>query len=181
MPYHNICVFCGAQDSVDDKYKELARKFAVHIGKEKKHLIYGGGGSGLMGVVSRTAHQHGAKVTGIKPTTIKRLEIQNFDIDETITVDNLFIRKEMMIEKSDAFVVLPGGFGTLDELFEVVTLKALEIKGAIGKPVFILNEYKFWDSLKVLLNDIISKKFAQQDFKSLYEFCDTLDDLLKKI
>ena len=181
MSYHNICVFCGAQDSIDEKYQDLARRFAIAMGEKKKHVIYGGGGSGLMGIISRTAHQHGARVTGILPKTIEKLEVANWNIDEAITVDNLFIRKEMMIAKSDAFVILPGGFGTLDELFEVVTLKSLEIKEAIGKPILILNEYNFWGSLKILLDDIVREKFAKRNILSLYEFCDSLDDLLTKL
>ena len=181
MKYKNICVFCGAQESIDQKYKDLARDFGTQMGLKKKHVIYGGGGSGLMGIVSEAAKKNGSKVTGIHPRIIERFESQNEDIDETIIVPNLFIRKEMMIEKSDAFVILPGGFGTLDELLEVMTLKSLDIKSAINKPILILNEHKFWQPLQILFEQLIETRFARHNSRDLYEFYNTLEDLLQDL
>ncbi|AEI88691.1 MAG: Nucleotide monophosphate nucleosidase PpnN/YdgH, Lonely Guy (LOG) family [Candidatus Midichloria mitochondrii] len=181
MSYHNVCVFCGASELVDNKYKELAAKFGEEIGKTKRHLIYGGGGSGLMGIVSKSAKESGARVTGIFPKIIERVELLSWEVDELIFVDNLFIRKERMLKESDAFVILPGGFGTLDELFEVVTLKNLCINGVCEKPVFILNQDNFWGPLFDLFEKVINEKFASPAIKSNYEFVNSIEELINRL
>ena len=181
MSYQNICVFCGASESIDLKYREVAERFGQELGKMNRHLIYGGGGSGLMGVVSRAAKASGAKVTGVFPKTIDRIEPLSHHIDELILVDDLFKRKEIMLEKADAFVILPGGFGTLDELFEVVTLKNLRVDDIFKKPVFILNQDNFWDLLIKLCEKIINEKFASPEMGVNYEFLNSIEEIMERI
>ena len=180
MSYQNICVFCGASELIDNKYKELAAQFGEAIGKAGRHLIYGGGGSGLMGIVSRAAKSSGARVTGVFPKIIEKVELLSSEVDELILVDNLFIRKERMLKESDAFVILPGGFGTLDELFEVITLKNLNISEVKNKPVFILNQDNFWASLEDLFEKVIQEKFASPSIRSNYQFIDNIEQLIKR-
>ncbi len=178
MAIKSVCVFCGARDSVDQEYLDLAKECGGIIASKKLDLIYGGGRTGMMGAVSKAVSNLGGKVVGIYPRLLDMLEPLNLNLDNTIFVDSMFERKELMIQKSDAFIILPGGFGTLDEVFEVITLKILKQH---DKPIIIYNYNNFWKSLIACCNEIIDKKFARANAEETYEVAETLEDVFIKL
>ncbi|AIF80664.1 putative lysine decarboxylase family protein [endosymbiont of Acanthamoeba sp. UWC8] len=178
MKIKSVCVFCGARDSVDKEYIDLAAECGKMMSSKSIDLVYGGGRTGMMGAVSKAVTDTGGKVVGIYPKLLDDLEPLNTNLDNTIFVKSMFERKELMIEKSDAFLILPGGFGTLDEIFEVVTLKILKQH---DKPIIICNYNNFWQSLIDCCEEIINKKFARTHARDTYEIADTLEDVFVKL
>ncbi|CAL7961322.1 Cytokinin riboside 5'-monophosphate phosphoribohydrolase [Alphaproteobacteria bacterium] len=159
-----ICVFCGASDDVVLQYKRLASECGEAIGKNGYGLLYGGGASGLMGAVAKSATMHGAPVTGVFPTAdLNPHDVMNQELGEAILVKSLSERKDIMIKRADAFVILPGGFGTLDEFFEIVTLKKL---GVHNKPIILVNYGEFWAPLLTLMEHICDTHFAKLNLNS---------------
>lgn len=152
-----VCVYCGASTRVDDIYKDTAAKTGELLAKSGFNVVYGGGRLGLMGIVADSALANGAHVTGITPTILKDLEGAHSGLSELVIVDTMHTRKRKMSELADAFIILPGGFGTLDELFEILTWRQLEMH---DKPIIIVNVNNYWDPLKALINNIIEEKFA---------------------
>ncbi len=173
-----VCVFCGASNKVEQFYKDLAQECGTQLGREDFDVIYGGGDSGLMGIVSHSAHKAGAKVTGIFPVFMEEYEHLNNELDNTILVDSMSRRKDMLIEYSDIFLILPGGFGTLDEFFEVLTLHILN---QLSKPIIILNYNNYWDPLLNLCDHIIGNKFAAPHANQGYTVVHTLEEAMQKI
>lgn len=172
MEYKNICVFCSARD-VPQKYRALAAECGRIMGGNNMTLVYGGAKGGLMGEVSKSAHTHGAKVIGVFPDFMRGLEDLNEYLDTTILVDTLAERKTVMIEKSDAFLILPGGFGTLDEFFEVATMKIL---GEIDAPIIVINYDGFWSSLITLCQEIADRGFMRDIPSKIYQVVDNLTE-----
>jgi uncharacterized protein (TIGR00730 family) len=170
----NLCVFCGARDSIDEKFTNLATKCGEMLAERGINLIYGGGNSGMMGAVSHATHINNGHITGIYPKLIHLIEPLSKELDNQLLVDSMFQRKELMIQKSDAFLILPGGFGTLDEFFEVLTLRVL---GDNDKPIIICNFDGFWDSLLKVIEEIINKGFARENAEECYTVVKTLDEV----
>ena len=131
-----ICVFCGGNAGARPTYIEKAVAFGKELAARKMTLVYGGGSVGLMGQVAHAALDHGSAVVGIIPEHLTTKELMGYPIGELIVVDTMHLRKAKMAELSDAFVALPGGFGTLDELFEILTWGQL---GLHNKPIGLLN------------------------------------------
>lgn len=174
----NIGVFCGARQEVDEEFKNLAVDCGKLIAKYGCTLVYGGGNSGLMGKVSHATHDNGGTVIGVYPRILNEKEPLNPDIDYTYLVDTMFKRKEDLITKSDAFIILPGGIGTLDEVFEVLTLKIL---GENDKPIIFLNHKNYWRPVLDLLTHIVDHKFASPMIFDKFHFADTLPDVFAKL
>jgi uncharacterized protein (TIGR00730 family) len=172
----SVCVYCGSSSRVDDRYKENAAIIGQRLAKGGVSLVYGGGRVGLMGIVADSALQAGGKVIGIIPAHIQSKEIEHHGLTELHIVDSMHTRKRMMAEKSDAFVVLPGGFGTLDEAFEIITWKQLQLH---EKPVIIFNDGGFWQPLIDLMEHMIEKGFANNKHRSLYTVAETMDDVFR--
>src|SRR4051812_12649231 len=145
-----ICVFCGSSPGGDSAYLDAARRLGERIGAGGHAMVYGGGASGLMGEVTRAALGNGARVIGVRPTPLDHLERPQGGI-EMIQTPDLFERKQKMIAMSDAFVVLAGGLGTLDEFFEVVTTAQL---GMHEKPIMVVNTKGYFDPLLALLQHV---------------------------
>lgn len=139
-----VCVFCGAQAGDRSVYAETATRFGQALVRAGYGLVYGGGGVGLMGVIADAVLAAGGEVLGVLPRSLAYKEFAHVAINELRLVSSLYERKQVMLSMSDAFVALPGGYGTLDELFEVVTLWQL---GASDKPVAILNTDGYFDAL----------------------------------
>jgi len=175
---HSVCVYCGSASRVDELYNYTARKVGAAIGSQKLHLIYGGGHVGLMGVLADATLAAGGEVTGIIPEHIRVHELQHSGLTELIVVDNMHIRKDMMAEKADAFIALPGGFGTLDELFEILTWKQI---GLHTKPIVIYNEHGFWDPLLGLIEQVISKNFAPENNRQIFKVVTNIDDMFSAL
>lgn len=174
----NVCVFCGARSNVPQEYKDIAAEFGKILVRSEKHLVYGGSGTkGMMGILSHSVATAGGYVTGIFPERILgEFEVISEYNTENIIVNSLHERKKEMVKRSDAFVVLPGGYGTLDEFFEVLVLKQL---GIHDKPVFILNTYGFWDPLLEMLGKIGDMHFCLERHRDLYVVMSEMEDIFR--
>ena len=161
----SICVYCGSSADVAQSYKDAA----VHLGREAGErgieIIYGGGRVGLMGLVADSAIAAGGKVTGIIPSHILELEVAHQTLTELIVVENMHQRKMMMFERSEAFVILPGGLGTLDEAFEILTWKQL---GLHRKPIIVANIDGYWDGLLALVRHGVDEGFIRPQHARLF-------------
>jgi len=174
----NICVYCASSNAVDDQYKVLAQDLGTALGEHNKTLIYGGGHVGLMGAVADAALDASSKVIGVIPQYLKDKEVAHDGLTELHITQTMQERQTKMAELSDAFIVLPGGLGTLAEFFEIVTWKQL---GLHDKPIFILNAFSYWDHLLAALDHAHDQKFLYQDMQTLCEVVDTLDALTAKL
>ena len=172
MTEHAVCVFCGSRTGGHERFRELAEAAGRGLAERGATVIYGGGALGLMGVVSNAAIAAGGQVTGIIPTFLRKQEVQNMNLTRTIVTDGMLDRKQAMIDLSDAFLILPGGLGTLDELFEVLTWRQL---GQIDKPIVLLGEDGFWEPLLALVEHTIGQAFAGASIRELFVSTDTLD------
>ncbi|MEM1446749.1 MAG: TIGR00730 family Rossman fold protein [Planctomycetota bacterium] len=161
----NVCVFCGSRDGQGDGYARLAEEFGAALGQRGWTLVYGGGSVGLMGRIAKATQGHGGSVVGVIPEAMDTVEVAYRDADELIVVDTMRQRKQIMDDRSDAFVVLPGGFGTLEELSEVITHRYLNYH---GKPVILLNYEGFYDPLLELFDHFIGAEFAGERFRQAY-------------
>jgi uncharacterized protein (TIGR00730 family) len=170
----NICIYCGSSSHVDEVYKQTARNVAAAIAQSGMNLIYGGGHVGLMGLVADSALSAGGKVIGIIPEHIRAHEVQHTGLTEMIVVDSMHKRKDLMAEKADAFVVLPGGLGTLDETFEILTWKQL---GLHTKPVVFYNVNGYWDPMIKLIQHIVDQHFAIPGHLNLYKVVSSIDEM----
>ncbi len=137
-------------------------------------LVYGGGRVGLMGAVADACKANGGRVVGVIPTFLEKREVGHREIDELIVVDSMHARKSLMVERSDAFVVLPGGFGTLDETFEILTWAQLSLH---AKPVLILNVGGYWNPLAAMIDHMMAQGLVERRLESTYEFVETVPDL----
>jgi uncharacterized protein (TIGR00730 family) len=160
-----VCVFCGSSHGSDAAHASAARRMGTLIGEHGFDLLFGGGYVGLMGEVARSAREAGARVTGVLPEFLRYLEPPSPRDESVIFTADLQERKRVMLSKSDAFVVLAGGLGTLDEFFEVITSAQL---GELPKPVVLVDHAGFYASLEALLARIVSEGFARPDIRSLY-------------
>ena len=158
----SVCVFCGARSGVLPAYTTAARETGVMIAAEGWRLVYGAGDIGLMGEVARAAQDAGARTLGVMPTHLVRHEIAKRDLGELILTATMHERKKVMFMNCDAIVVLPGGGGSLDEFFEVLTWRQL---GLHSKPIFLLNVEGYWQPLVALLDYVIAQGFADPSMR----------------
>ncbi|CAN5346356.1 TIGR00730 family Rossman fold protein [soil metagenome] len=148
-----VCVYCGSSNAADPAFLQAAFEIGADFARAGLTLIYGGGGVGLMGATARSAHEAGGKVLGIIPEFLRGRE-QPFDDVETVVVTSMHERKMLMFERSDAFVVLPGGIGTLEEIIELLSWRRLDLH---RKPIVFHNPGGFWDPLFALLQHTIDQ------------------------
>jgi len=174
----SICVFCGSSGRVDEAYRQAATQFGTLVGEKGFDLVYGGGRVGLMGMTADAALAAGASVLGVIPKFLKDYEVGHDGLNELIVTDNMHDRKRIMYERSDAFVILPGGLGTMDETFEVVTWTQL---GLSAKPVVIANINGFWDPLVALVDHLVETGFARDENRSIMQIADSVEDIFPKI
>ena len=160
-----VCVYCGSSSNVDDAYKEAATALGKDMAAQGWGVVYGGGRVGLMGLVADSTLEAGGKVVGIIPSHIQEREVQHEDLTELHVVDTMHVRKQMMVDRSQAFVILPGGLGTLDELFELLTWKQL---GLHDKPIVIVNMNGYWNEMLKLVRHIASQGFMRENDLNLF-------------
>jgi uncharacterized protein (TIGR00730 family) len=161
-----ICVFCSSSNAVDSIFFETATELGALISQRNYDLVYGGAQIGLMGALARAAHQNGGKVIGVIPESLRRVQGIAYEAaDELLVTRDLRERKAVMEARSDAFVGLPGGFGTLEEILEILTLKQL---GLHTKPIVLVNTNGFYDPLIQLFERIYQERFAKPDYRQLY-------------
>lgn len=168
----SVCLFCGSSDAADQKYTAAAAAFGAATAQAGWRLVYGGGGVGLMGASARAAHEAGGRVLGIMPGFLRSRE-RLFDDVETIVVTSMHERKQLMYDQSDAFVVAPGGVGTLEEVVELLSWKRLDLH---AKPVIFLNIDGFWDTFFALMEHSVASGFTPPSFLKAWTVCDTVEE-----
>jgi uncharacterized protein (TIGR00730 family) len=173
-----LCVFCGSSVGRQLMYTEQAAKLAEYLLREKITLVYGGANVGLMGILADTMLAGGGKVIGVMPKSLVEREVAHAGLTEMHIVEGMQERKAMMADLSDAFISLPGAYGTLDELFEVLTWNQL---GIIRKPVGLLNIDGFYTPLLQMLDHAVAEKFLRPEHRNLLvageDFIELLHDL----
>jgi uncharacterized protein (TIGR00730 family) len=153
-----LCVYCGSADSVDSRYRQAAKELGGHLAAGGIELVYGGGRVGLMGLLANAVLSANGTVIGIIPRRLVDAEVAHTGVTELVVVDSMHDRKRVMAEKADAFAVLPGGIGTLDEFFEIVSWKQLSLH---DKPILLVDIGDYWAPLRALLDHIVVNGFAR--------------------
>jgi len=159
-----ICVFCGSNAGARSEYAEAARALATVLAERKLGIVYGGGNIGLMGVLADAALARGGEVIGVIPQKLVDKEVAHHGVTELRIVETMHERKALMNDLSDAFIALPGGFGTLDEFFEVLTWSQL---GFHGKPCALLNVAGYYDGMLAMLDHAVTERFLRPAHREL--------------
>ena len=160
----SVCVYCGSSSGAGTAYLAMARELAKEIARRNIRLIYGGASIGLMGEVADTVMSEGGKVTGVLPRNLFRQEVPHNGLTELIEVDSMHERKALMVELADGFIALPGGMGTIEELFEVLTWAQLSLH---NKPCGVLNVEGYYDHLSRFLDHGAEQKFIRPAHRNM--------------
>jgi len=174
----SIAVFCASSDGNDNKIFEEAYKVGCYLAKNNIHLIYGGSKLGLMGQVARGVLDNKGKATGVIPDFLKTKEVVHVGLTNLITTENMHERKLKMHDLSDGFIALPGGFGTLEELFEILTWGQL---GLHKHPIGILNSNNYYDDLLEMLDKMVAKGLLKESNMNLVLVATNIEDLVAKM
>ncbi|GGO05188.1 cytokinin riboside 5'-monophosphate phosphoribohydrolase [Iodidimonas muriae] len=174
----SVCIYCGSRSGAHPGYADLAKATGEAIASAGLTLVYGGGQVGLMGICARSATAMGGRVVGIIPEHLDKVEIAQTGLTELHIVSDMHSRKRMMFDRSDAFIVLPGGMGTLDEFIEVLTWSQLDLH---DKPIFLLNHDGYWEPLLALLNHVVDQGFANPKNLGLFKTVRSLDDIFHEL
>jgi uncharacterized protein (TIGR00730 family) len=172
---HRIAVYCGASAGNSTEYRKIAEETGMLMANAGYELVYGGGKVGMMGIVADAMLQAGAKVTGVIPHFLFNMEVGHEGVTELIKVETMHERKMKMYEIADAFLALPGGFGTMEELFEMLTWAQL---GLHTKPICVLNCLGFYDGLQEQANRMERSGFLHSDTKSLLHFAQSPNEAI---
>jgi uncharacterized protein (TIGR00730 family) len=173
-----LCVYCGSRVGDDPMFVEATRNLGHALARERIRLIYGGGGIGLMGELARAVLERGGEAVGIIPSLLEGRELAQTGLSRTEIVPSMHARKLRMFELSDAFAVLPGGAGTLDETLEMLTWAQL---GLHEKPMVLVNLASYWQPLLQLLEHIVARDFAGERTRSLYSTVANVADVIPSI
>ena len=175
----NICVYCSSSNRIAAHYFEMADEMGRLLAKQGYTLVYGGGNVGLMGQMARAVHAHGGRVVGVIPERLKAVEGVAYDVaDKLVITETMQQRKAIMYTRADAFLVLPGGFGTLEEFLEVLTLRQL---GYHDKPIALINTDGFYDPLLELFAHFFDEHFARDRTRGLYYVASDPEDALQHL
>jgi uncharacterized protein (TIGR00730 family) len=177
-PAFSVCVYCGSKPGISPTYADVARAAGHWIGSRDGQLVYGGGNNGLMGIVASATLEAGGRVVGVIPKTLVDLECAKTDCTELHVVQTMHERKRMMADRADAFLALPGGIGTFEELFEVWTWRQL---GYHDKPVGIVNTGGYYSGLLDFLQNSVAAGFLSHGQLGLITIDDTVEPLLAKL
>lgn len=170
-----VCVYCGSSNGVDPRYADIARQLAATLVDQNLQLVYGGGNVGLMGILATEVMRLGGEVTGVIPQLLMDLEVGHQSLTRLHIVKDMHERKALMTQLSDAFIALPGGIGTLEELFEMLTWRQL---GFHLKPVGILNALGFYDGLLQFLDFQVGQGFLNPHQRTLLHQSEHAADLI---
>lgn len=171
----SLCVYCGSKMPADADFKQAAHNLGTQLGQNNIQLVYGGGHVGLMGITADATLKAGGQVIGIIPGHLHDIEVSHEELTELHVVDSMHTRKQMMFEKSDAFVVLPGGLGTLDETFEMITWRQLKLH---DKPIILVNYKGYWKPFVDLVEHMIGAGFVEPGARDYFMVVESLDDIL---
>jgi uncharacterized protein (TIGR00730 family) len=174
----SVCVFCGSRHGGSPAYAEAAAALGRALAEADLRLVYGAGDVGLMGAVARAALAAGGRTFGVIPTPLIEREKGRRDLSTFVLTETMHERKKVMFMNADAVVTLPGGPGSLDELFEVLTWRQL---GLHSKPVFLLNTDGYWDPLLALLRHVVVQKFVEPVFLDFLEAHATVEELMASL
>jgi uncharacterized protein (TIGR00730 family) len=174
----SLCVFCGSRMGNDSDYAVEAKLLAQQMAKRNIEFIYGGGSIGIMGTLAQEVLDNGGRVTGIIPEFLQNLEVGHNNLTELIVTDSMHDRKRTMFERSDGFIVMPGGLGTLDETFEILTWKQLRLH---DKPIIILDCKGYWKPFQDLVDATIEGGFAHERVRDLYQTVKTADEVFEAL
>jgi uncharacterized protein (TIGR00730 family) len=170
----SLCVLCGSREGIDPAYRKAAKDLGARIAYRGVRLIYGGGAIGLMGVVADSVLARGGAVVGVIPDFLMKWEVGHASLNDLVITDSMHARKTRMFEMADGFVILPGGLGTLDEAFEIMTWKLLRLH---DKPIVVLDIGGYWTPLLALIDSTISGGFASPTVTGLFKVVDSPDDV----
>jgi hypothetical protein len=170
----SVCVFCGSSTAVDPRYFDLAAEVGRQLAARAIRLVYGGASVGMMGAVADAVVLAGGRVTGVIPAALDRREVAHRGIQDLRMVDTMHTRKKMMADESDGFVALPGGFGTMDELFEITTWRQIDLH---DKPIALLNVGGFYDPLVAWIGHAVGQRFIPASVAGAIEVLPDLDAL----
>lgn len=178
MSLKSVCVFCGASPGARPIYREAAEALGRSLANRGLTLVYGGGAVGLMGIVADAALAAGGEVIGIIPQSLKRAEVGHNGLTRLEVVDGMHARKARMAELADAFIALPGGLGTLEELFEVWTWGQL---GYHAKPLGLLEVDGFYSRLGDFLDHLVAERFVREPHRAMLQISESPGDLLERL
>jgi uncharacterized protein (TIGR00730 family) len=170
-----LCVYCGSSGAVEAQYREAASELGARLAAAGIELVFGGGRVGLMGLLADAGLAGNGSVTGIIPSHLRAAELAHPGVTELVVVGSMHERKRLMAERADAFAVLPGGIGTLDEMFEIVSWKQL---GLHDKPILLVNVDGYWTPLLALLDHIVDKGFARPQTRGLLRVVPSVSALM---
>lgn len=164
-----VTVFCSASNKVDPRYTSAVDGLSAGLAQDGWSLLYGGGSVGLMGTAARAFHRAGGRVAGVIPDILMRREVAYREADSLVVTDNLYARKRILIEQAHAVLTLPGGFGTLDEVLEVITLKQLQMSTV---PLYFLNIAGFFDPLFAYFDHLEQERCVPHHYRDYYQVYD---------
>ena len=172
----NICVYGAASTKIDKSYIDAVEELGLYMAKQGDNLVFGAGDNGLMGAAARGVKEGGGKITGVIPHFFRDEEIEEIygECDELIFTETMRERKAKMEELADAFIIVPGGIGTFEEFFEILTLKQL---GRHDKPIAIYNVNGFYDNIEKLMYDAMNEKFIRSNCRMLYMIFSDIDEM----
>jgi uncharacterized protein (TIGR00730 family) len=171
----SLCVYCGSSGAVEASYRQAASELGARLARAGIEVVYGGGRVGLMGLLADAALAAAGKVTGIIPSHLRDAEMAHHGVTELVVVDSMHERKRLMAERADAFAILPGGIGTLDEMFEIVSWKQLQLH---DRPILLVDIDGYWAPLRALLDHIIDKGFARPQTRRLLQVVPSISALM---
>lgn len=174
----SVCVYCGSRFGNDPAYKTAADDLGRELAENKMRLVYGAGDVGLMGEVANATQAAGGQTFGVIPVHLLEFEAGKRDLTSFIVTENMHERKKVMYMNADAIVTLPGGAGSLDELFEVLTWRQL---GLHDKPVYLLNINGYWDKLIGLIDHVIDEGFADASFRDFLQVVDDVPTVMSRL
>jgi len=163
----SVAVYCGSFSTAPQHYKDIANQVGTQIGAAGLMLVYGGSTVGLMGITANAVLEAGGRATGVIPTFLSKREPKHPGLTELIEVEDMHTRKRIMAERADAFIILPGGFGTLDELAEIMTWRQLDLH---RKPIVALNVHGYWDGLQAQMAHMAKEGFIKPQHADLVRF-----------
>jgi uncharacterized protein (TIGR00730 family) len=169
-----LCVYCASSDRLDPKYYAAAADVGRQMVAHGWGLVYGGGKTGIMGAVARSVKQSGGRVVGVIPEFMKVRELAYDEADELVTVITMRERKLLMETRADAFLALPGGWGTLEEIMEILTLRSLD---AIRKPCVLLNQDGYYDELLRFFDRMLADRFIRKSHMDLFRVANTVPEV----
>lgn len=174
----SLCVYCASSDRLDPKYPEAAEQVGSTMARRGWTLVYGGGKTGLMGAVARGAKGAGGRVVGVIPEFMKAKELAFDEADELITVITMRERKMLMETRADAFLALPGGWGTLEEIMEILTLKQVDV---LHKPVVLFNQDGYYDELLAFFERMIRDKFMRESIRRQFAVANSIEGIFQQL